>query len=624
MDLYSLRIQGLRKHSDTTIYFSDSTFLIGENNVGKSSVLIAIDYLLNIKAKIPEEEYYAVADESGNVIRKAQEIILTAEFRNLPEEARSWRGFKGRIIPYEPQIAEDSGLSFIYRKTFLVASSSPKIEVREYNKTVKEEFLTCKTIQDYLENGIDFAEIPEKLQKIPKDQTLKKAEKDLLLSEVDSLYLFSDEAISWVENPGGIPQNVLSKLPTFLLIPAQDREEEISGGSGTLRKTLEELFREVRDSSENYRQAQHYLELLQSEMNPENPETEISKMMKDLNGVVSDIFPSASISASTNLSNPDSTIKPSFLIQMSSNIATDTSLQGTGMIRSAVFALLRYKSMRDAKRRPEEARSLIIGFEEPELYLHPNAISKIKDTIYRLAENPNNQIICTTHSPYMIDISRRPRQILNNLSLMYMDCDGLQGESITVKPFNVTDEFRNLQSGDKDYVKMLLRVDDAISKSFFVKNVLIVEGDTEQIVLNETLPFLPQTITSRIVSDWHIIRARGKAAIIPLIKYLKAMAINVYVIHDGDYGTEGAEKFNIIIKNALDNDCHLVVLDKCIEDALGYSAPSNDKPLHAYTFIQNHWNCWSDISENWRACIEKIFNEGNQIIFKCGAVDTSD
>ena len=33
MDLYSLRIQGLRKHSDTTIYFSDSTFLIGENNV---------------------------------------------------------------------------------------------------------------------------------------------------------------------------------------------------------------------------------------------------------------------------------------------------------------------------------------------------------------------------------------------------------------------------------------------------------------------------------------------------------------------------------------------------------------------------------------------------------------
>ena len=621
MDLYSLRIQGLRKHSDTTIYFSDSTFLIGENNVGKSSVLVAIDYLLNIKAKIPEEEYYSIADESGNVVRKAQEIILTAEFRNLPEDAYTWRGFKGRIIPYESQIDGDSGLSFIYRKTFSLTSGAPKIEVREYNRTLKEEFSSCKTIKDYLENGIVATEIPEKLQQLPKNQTLKKAEKDLLFAEVDSLYLFSDDDTSWVENPGGIPQNVLSKLPTFLLIPAQDKEEEISGGTGTLRKTLDELFREVRDSSENYRQAQHYLDLLQAEMNPENPETEISKMMKDLNGVVSDVFPSASISASANLSDPDATIKPSFSIQMSSNIATNTSLQGTGMIRSAVFALLRYKSMRDAKRHEEETRSLIIGFEEPELYLHPNAISKIKDTIYRLAENPNNQIICTTHSPYMIDISRRPRQILNNLSLMYLDWDGLQGESITVKPFNVTDEFRNLQSGDKDYVKMLLRVDDAIAKSFFVKNVLIVEGDTEQIVINETLPFLPPTVASRIVSDWHIIRARGRAAIIPLIKYLKAMAINIYVIHDGDYGTEGAEKFNPHIKNALDNDSHLVVLDKCVEDALGYPAKSSDKPLHAYTFIRDNWTHWTDISENWRACIEKIFNEGNHIIIKQGIIE---
>ena len=47
MNIHSLRIEGFRKHKDTTILFSDSTFLIGENNVGKSSVLVALDYLLN-------------------------------------------------------------------------------------------------------------------------------------------------------------------------------------------------------------------------------------------------------------------------------------------------------------------------------------------------------------------------------------------------------------------------------------------------------------------------------------------------------------------------------------------------------------------------------------------------
>ena len=143
---------------------------------------------------------------------------------------------------------------------------------------------------------------------------------------------------------------------------------------------------------------------------------------------------------------------------------------------------------------------------------------------------------------------------------------------------------------------------------------MIVEGDTEQIVINETMWHLPKDFASRIMSDWYIVRARGKAVIIPLVKYLKAMKINVYVIHDGDFGKEGAEKFNEPIKQLLDNDSHLVVLDKCIEDVLGYPAPSKDKPLCAYKFIQDNWKCWNDISKAWRVCVEKIFNEGKCIV----------
>ncbi|MBD5427417.1 MAG: ATP-binding protein, partial [Treponema sp.] len=53
MQLYSLCIDGFRKHLKTEIIFSDSTFLIGENNVGKSSVLYALDYLLGASSTIP-------------------------------------------------------------------------------------------------------------------------------------------------------------------------------------------------------------------------------------------------------------------------------------------------------------------------------------------------------------------------------------------------------------------------------------------------------------------------------------------------------------------------------------------------------------------------------------------
>lgn len=98
------------------------------------------------------------------------------------------------------------------------------------------------------------------------------------------------------------------------------------------------------------------------------------------------------------------------------------------------------------------------------------------------------------------------------------------------------------------------------------------------------------------------------------------MDIDVYVIHDGDYGTAGAEIFNEPIMLALNDNSHLVVLDKCIEDVLNYPVTFSDKPLRAYSFISENWHQWSDISERWRDCIEKIFNNGHRIIIRMGEI----
>ncbi len=61
-------------------------------------------------------------------------------------------------------------------------------------------------------------------------------------------------------------------------------------------------------------------------------------------------FPHTGISALANLSDADKVIRPVFDIQMNSNVSTSSKLQGTGLIRSTVFALLRYKALRDNKR----------------------------------------------------------------------------------------------------------------------------------------------------------------------------------------------------------------------------------------------------------------------------------
>ncbi len=612
MQLYSLNIEGFRKHLNTKIIFSDSTFLIGENNVGKSSILYALEYLLGANTTIPIEEFYAL-EENGEKRVAVDKIILTAEFRKIPQEASSWRGFRGRILDYEPDDNDpgDTGKKFIYRKTY-PKGGKVKIETLENPRVIKAEFKDCSCVQDYLDAGLPESELSDDIKKIKYDKKLVAKEKSLFDS-LEYIYDIDESQECWIENPGGIPQNVLSKLPKYLLIPAQDSEGEISGTSGTLQKTLNELFNEVREKSENYRLAQEYLNKLAKELDPADENTEISKMIGELNAIISDVFPHTGISAAANLSDADKVIKPAFDIQMSSNVATPSNLQGTGLIRSTVFALLRYKALRDNRKDTISDRQLIIGFEEPEIYLHPNAISKMRDTIYSLAETGNNQIVCTTHSPYMIDVSKKPKQTLNSLFLKNVKLDECNALTVGSIPFNITKEFLELQEDEKDYIKMLLRVEDAIAKSFFVKKVLIVEGDTEQVVLSETISKMPSKIQSEILSEWYILRARGKAAIIPLIKYLKAMCIDIYVMHDKDENTPGAVVFNEPIKQALSNDEHLFVLENCVEDVLGYPAPSSDKPYKAYCYIKDNWTSWDDVGAKWKAIMEAIFNGGKAI-----------
>lgn len=610
MQLYSLCIEGFRKHYKTEIKFSDSTFLIGENNVGKSSVLYALDYLLGANSSIPIDEFYALEEEGKRKIA-VENIVFTAEFRRIPREANFWRGFKGRLLNYEPDINDpfDTGLKFIYRKTY-PKGGKVKIETFENLKVLKSKYKDCICVQDYLDAGLSEDELTDEIKKIKYDKKLSAKER-ALFDVIEDIFDIDYSQERWVENPGGIPQNVLSKLPKYLLIPAQDSEGEISGTSGTLQRTLNELFNEVREKSENYRLAQEYLNKLAQELDPSDDSTEISKMIGEINSIISDVFPHTGISALANLSDADKVIRPVFDIQMNSNVSTSSKLQGTGLIRSTVFALLRYKALRDNKKDITQERQLIIGFEEPEIYLHPNAISKMRDTIYSLAESGNNQIVCTTHSPYMIDLSKKPKQTLNRLSLIKLE----ESTALTVKSdaFNITKEFLKLQEDDKNYIKMLLRVEDSIAKCFFVKKVLIIEGDTEQVVLSETISKLPINLRNEILSDWYILRARGKAAIIPLIKYLRAMHIDIYVMHDKDADTQGAVIFNEPIRQALDYDDHLFVLENCVEDVLGYTAPTSDKPYKAYCYINDNWKEWKDISEQWKIIIKNIFNEGKRI-----------
>lgn len=340
---------------------------------------MAIDYLLSANKRIPETEYYSENDEETGERKTISECItIEAEFRNVPIESVDWRGFRGRTFSYTPpENSGETGLSIHYRKKYHLGKDVI-VELKSKERKLYPQFSECKSPQDFIDAEANQQTFDEYFA----DRTKNLNAKDKInLEAINELWEVGENE-EWFENPGGIPGNVLSRLPRFLRIPADAASYEIDDPKkGVLGKTLNELFEEVRDQSDNYKQAQIHLNALAKELDPSDSNSQFGKMMAELNKVLCSVFPDSVLHAVADLSDPNKALIPAFEIAMSSNIKTPVSHQGTGMVRSAVFGMLRFRQNFLSQREDKSTRSLIIGFEEPEIYLHPSAANQMRDIL---------------------------------------------------------------------------------------------------------------------------------------------------------------------------------------------------------------------------------------------------
>jgi len=178
----------------------------------------------------------------------------------------------------------------------------------------------------------------------------------------------------------------------------------------------------------------------------------------------------------------------------------------------------------------------------------------------------------------------------------------------SVCALSVSDEFNKLQEDDKTYLKMLLKIDDYVARAFFTKTVVLVEGDTEDIVFREALGRLSKVGQRWIKSEFEVIKAREKGTIIRLVKYLKSLNVNLHVIHDKNGETGKAFEMNAHIRAAVGDDNKVTVLENCLEEVLGYAPPSSNKPLRAYKETLKWGPHWTDIPEKLQAVLAEAFS----------------
>lgn len=176
------------------------------------------------------------------------------------------------------------------------------------------------------------------------------------------------------------------------------------------------------------------------------------------------------------------------------------------------------------KTEPEKKRPNVLLIDEPEICLHPSAVREACRTLYDLAEGESNwQVMVTTHSPVFIDISRDHTTVVR----VQKNEHGIISGTTVFRP-----DRAELTDDDQEHLKLLNLWDPYVAEFFFGGRTILVEGDTEYTAFRSLMDEKPAEF-----KNVHVIRARGKAILLPLIKILNHFGQPYSVLHDADMPT---------------------------------------------------------------------------------------
>lgn len=228
----------------------------------------------------------------------------------------------------------------------------------------------------------------------------------------------------------------------------------------------------------------------------------------------------------------------------------------------------------------------LLLIDEPENALHPMAARAAQRHLYKLAESPDWQVIMTTHSPHFVN------PFEDHTTIVRLERAG-QGDGAPLAPKTYRSDLIEFEGDDKERLQALQHIDPSFSEVFFGSFPILVEGDTEHAAFMSAI-FEREHALMDVVT---VIRARGKAILVPLVKVLTHFKIDFSIVHDADppfkrngdkngMWTEN-EKIRAAVTTARGAGLtarHRISIPD-FERFLGGDEESKDKPLNTYLVV---------------------------------------
>ena len=334
----------------------------------------------------------------------------------------------------------------------------------------------------------------------------------------------SEEVNDYVENGfGGLEPHLTKHSPTPVRIPAFPTPADLTKFiKETVQKSVLKSLKD--DEAEAYQKVMTEIETLQDRILSKEI---ITKKSEHANENFRKIFPNLTLDISPiegQEFNLASSLEKEFSVIIKDDRFPETkqdfSNHGHGVIRQALFNFLGIvkNELPTDVQDGNVSKDFIILFEEPEVYLHPKAIKLLRNVLYELCSNSQFQIIRASHSPSLIDLSK-PHTALVRM---------LRDENEVTRLYQVGEDLFSSSQEIKDKVQMINRFDPNICESFFADEVILVEGDTEAIVVRE---ILERKFPSK---DIFVVNTGSKNNIPFFQKIFNHFNIKQHIIHDSD------------------------------------------------------------------------------------------
>lgn len=224
------------------------------------------------------------------------------------------------------------------------------------------------------------------------------------------------------------------------------------------------------------------------------------------------------------------------LIVKEDDFAISASKMGEGMQNAIVLAILR--AFEETRR-----KGAIILIEEPEMFLHPQMQRSLYTTLERIGET--NQVIYTTHSPHFVAVPEFPSVAIVRK----------EKEAGTV----VTQSDLRADAAKLERLRQMFVNEPA--ELFFAKRVLVVEGDTERLVVPV---FADRQRIDLDSAGGTVIGVGGKRALLDYAELAISFGIPTGVVYDRD---KADDEFNAELDALAKRGASVWWLDPNYEDA---------------------------------------------------------